>query len=99
MASEVLMTISRDEVERARLMSEYKYELDTQSRIVYAWQQGEKEGGRYQGTTEGGHALFKQRKKRRLTQIRPPWAGLPRKPAFSPVASLLFLLQLLIPHS
>jgi hypothetical protein len=44
MASEVLMTISRDEVERARLMSEYKYELDTQSRIVYAWQQGEKEG-------------------------------------------------------
>jgi hypothetical protein len=44
MASEVLMTISRDEVERARLMSEYKYELDTQSRIVYAWQQGEQEG-------------------------------------------------------
>jgi hypothetical protein len=41
MASEVLMTISRDDVERARLMSEYKYELDTQSRIVYAWQQGE----------------------------------------------------------
>jgi predicted transposase/invertase (TIGR01784 family) len=40
MASEVLMTISRDDVERARLMSEYKYELDTQSRIVYAWQQG-----------------------------------------------------------
>jgi predicted transposase/invertase (TIGR01784 family) len=44
MASEVLMTISRDEVERARLMSEYKYELDTQSRVVYAWQQGEQEG-------------------------------------------------------
>jgi hypothetical protein len=43
MASEVLMTISRDEVERARLMSEYKYELDTQSRIVYAWQQGRQE--------------------------------------------------------
>ncbi|MDR1148750.1 MAG: hypothetical protein LBK66_08975, partial [Spirochaetaceae bacterium] len=41
MASEVLMTISRDDVERARLMSEYKYELDTQSRIAYAWQQGE----------------------------------------------------------
>jgi predicted transposase/invertase (TIGR01784 family) len=44
MASEVLMTISRDDVERARLMSEYKYELDTQSRIAYAWQQGEQEG-------------------------------------------------------
>jgi hypothetical protein len=52
MASEVLMTISRDEVERARLMSEYKYELDTQSRIVYAWQQGEKEG-RKEGEKEG----------------------------------------------
>jgi predicted transposase/invertase (TIGR01784 family) len=46
------MTISRDEVERARLMSEYKYELDTQSRIVYAWQQGEKEG-RKEGEKEG----------------------------------------------
>jgi predicted transposase/invertase (TIGR01784 family) len=44
MASEVLMTISRDEIERARLMSEYKYELDTQSRIAYAWQQGEQQG-------------------------------------------------------
>jgi hypothetical protein len=36
MASAVLMTISKDEVERARLESEYKYELDTQSRISYA---------------------------------------------------------------
>jgi hypothetical protein len=34
MASEVLMTITRDEVERARLVSEYKYEMDTQSRLV-----------------------------------------------------------------
>ena len=40
MASEVLMTISRDEAERARLMSELKYELDTQSRIGYAKRQG-----------------------------------------------------------
>jgi hypothetical protein len=37
MASEVLMTISRDEIERARLLSEYKYELDTQSRIDAFW--------------------------------------------------------------
>jgi len=33
MANEVLMTISRDQVERARLMSEFKYELDTRTRI------------------------------------------------------------------
>jgi predicted transposase/invertase (TIGR01784 family) len=38
------MTISRDEIERARLLSEYKYELDTQSRIAYAHQDGVKEG-------------------------------------------------------
>jgi predicted transposase/invertase (TIGR01784 family) len=44
MASEVLMTISRDEVERARLMSELKYELDTQSRLAYARQDGRAEG-------------------------------------------------------
>ena len=40
MASEVLMTISRDEVERARLMSMEKYELDTKSRINYAKREG-----------------------------------------------------------
>jgi hypothetical protein len=44
MASEVLMTISRDEVERARLMSEFKYEIDTQSKIGYARNQGREEG-------------------------------------------------------
>jgi predicted transposase/invertase (TIGR01784 family) len=36
MASEVLITISKDEIEQARLMSEYKYELDTQSIRVEA---------------------------------------------------------------
>jgi predicted transposase/invertase (TIGR01784 family) len=41
MASEVLMTISKDEVERARLVSEYKYQLDTQSKIVHARREGE----------------------------------------------------------
>jgi len=46
MASEVLQTISRDEVERARLMSEYKYELDTQSKLVYAERKGIKQGMR-----------------------------------------------------
>jgi predicted transposase/invertase (TIGR01784 family) len=43
MASEVLMTISRDEVERARLMSEFKYQVDLRSHIVYAKQEGAQE--------------------------------------------------------
>jgi hypothetical protein len=34
MASEVLITISKDEVERARLMSEWKYVVDTQSKVI-----------------------------------------------------------------
>jgi hypothetical protein len=38
MASEVLMTFTKDEIEQARLRSELKYELDTQSRIAYAEQ-------------------------------------------------------------
>ncbi|GMO58774.1 MAG: hypothetical protein Ta2G_18780 [Termitinemataceae bacterium] len=39
MASEVLISISRDEVERARLTSEYKYVVDHQglSYIIYAY--------------------------------------------------------------
>ena len=44
MASEVLLGISRDEIERARLMSEYKYELDAQSKLVHAKREGRKEG-------------------------------------------------------
>ncbi|MDR1468656.1 MAG: hypothetical protein LBT00_05120 [Spirochaetaceae bacterium] len=52
MASKVLMTISRDEVERARLESEFKYELDTQSRLTYARQEGWQEGER-KGLREG----------------------------------------------
>ncbi|MFP3091554.1 PD-(D/E)XK nuclease family transposase, partial [Treponema sp. TIM-1] len=44
MASEVLITISKDEIERARLMSEYKYELDTQSKVVQAKREGRREG-------------------------------------------------------
>jgi len=43
MASEVLMSISKDEVEWARLMSEYKYELDTQSELVTAKRKGRQE--------------------------------------------------------
>jgi len=44
MASEVLVTISKDEIERARLESELKYELDTQSKLAYAKQEGREEG-------------------------------------------------------
>jgi hypothetical protein len=52
MASEVLITISRDEVERARLLSEYKYEVDMQSHIVNAKREGEQIGER-RGRQEG----------------------------------------------
>ncbi|GMO57175.1 MAG: hypothetical protein Ta2G_16750 [Termitinemataceae bacterium] len=44
MASEVLISISRDEVERARLMSEYKYVVDHQSKMVQAKIEGRAEG-------------------------------------------------------
>jgi predicted transposase/invertase (TIGR01784 family) len=44
MAGEVLLRISKDEVERARLMSEYKYAVDTQSKVVQAKREGRQEG-------------------------------------------------------
>ena len=44
MASEVLLNISKDEIERLRLMSELKYELDTQSKLVQAKREGRQEG-------------------------------------------------------
>ncbi|GHU17282.1 hypothetical protein FACS1894163_08010 [Spirochaetia bacterium] len=44
MAGEVLMTISKDEDERARLASEFKYQMDTQSKMGYARREGRKEG-------------------------------------------------------
>jgi predicted transposase/invertase (TIGR01784 family) len=43
MASEELLRISRDEAERARLMSEYKYVVDTQSKVVQAKREGRQE--------------------------------------------------------
>jgi predicted transposase/invertase (TIGR01784 family) len=43
MASEVLLKISRNEEERARLMSEWKYVVDTQSKVVQARREGQKE--------------------------------------------------------
>jgi predicted transposase/invertase (TIGR01784 family) len=56
MASEVLLTISKDDVERARLMSELKYELDMQSMRVTAEREGMQIGierGLEQGMQQG----------------------------------------------
>ena len=44
MASKMLKSISKDEIERARLMSEYKYQLDTQSKLVTAERKGMEKG-------------------------------------------------------
>jgi predicted transposase/invertase (TIGR01784 family) len=46
MAGETLLRISRDEAERARLESEYKYQLDHQSEMVTARREGERIGRR-----------------------------------------------------
>jgi predicted transposase/invertase (TIGR01784 family) len=68
------MTISKDEVERARLMSEYKYEVDTQSKIVTA-----KRDGVQEGLQKGKRETAKNLKKRGLPidQIAED-TGLPR---------------------
>ena len=39
-----MIIISKNEVEKARLRSEYKYQLDLQSKMVYAKRQGMQEG-------------------------------------------------------
>jgi predicted transposase/invertase (TIGR01784 family) len=55
MAGKVLLTISKDEVERARLLSEYKYILDTQSKLEGARREGLQKGlqeGRQEGRQE-----------------------------------------------
>ena len=44
MASEVLSNISKDTIEQLRLMSELKYELDTQSRLAHAKEEGIQQG-------------------------------------------------------
>ena len=44
MASEVYYDSSSDWAVRARLMSEYKYQLDMQSKLVHAKRQGREEG-------------------------------------------------------
>ena len=62
MAAQTLLTVSRDEVERARLLSEYKFAVDLQSDMIHAKREGREEGreeGRAEGHAEGraeGHA-------------------------------------------
>jgi predicted transposase/invertase (TIGR01784 family) len=56
MASQVLIKVSRDEEERARIMRDEKIELDYQSYMVNAKRQGREEGlkeGREEGIKEG----------------------------------------------
>ncbi|GMO55217.1 MAG: hypothetical protein Ta2G_14180 [Termitinemataceae bacterium] len=57
MASEVLISISRDEVERARLTSEYKYVVDHQSKMVQAERRGRAER-RAERRAEGRNELL-----------------------------------------
>jgi hypothetical protein len=44
MAQEVFLTLSRDENERARLLSEYKFAADLQSRVLTAYDDGMEKG-------------------------------------------------------
>ena len=56
MAGQVLLTISKDEIERARLLSEYKFAVDLQSNMVEARREGRREGiekGREEGIEKG----------------------------------------------
>jgi predicted transposase/invertase (TIGR01784 family) len=65
MASQVLLTISKDEAERARLMSEYKYVVDTQSKVVHARREGEKRGikkGEQRGIKKGERRIIEMLK-------------------------------------
>jgi hypothetical protein len=72
MAANVLVTITKDDVERARLFSEYKYALDRQSEMVEARRSGEARGrrrGLAQGRVEGraeGKAEGIQEERRRV---------------------------------
>jgi DNA-binding NarL/FixJ family response regulator len=52
MAQEVFLTVSRDERERARLLSEYKFAMDLQDRMITAREEGREEGIEL-GTTKG----------------------------------------------
>ena len=70
MAAEVLLTISRDEVERARLRSEEKNLLDIQSEMVHERREGRREGKR-EGIKEGRReGMMEGEKKNALSNAR-----------------------------
>jgi predicted transposase/invertase (TIGR01784 family) len=60
MAGEALLTVSRDEVERLRLDSEFKYELDHQSYIAEARKEGLAEG-RAEGLAEAAQKAYREK--------------------------------------
>jgi predicted transposase/invertase (TIGR01784 family) len=60
MAGEVLLTVSRDEVERLRLDSEFKYELDHQSHMVEARQEGFSRG-KAEGLAEAAQKAYQEK--------------------------------------
>jgi predicted transposase/invertase (TIGR01784 family) len=90
MASKVLMTISKDEAERFRLLSEEKYILDTQSKVVHAKRQGEARGmkkGLAEGRTEGmekGHAEKALEVARKMKAIGRPESEIAEVTGLSP---------------
>jgi predicted transposase/invertase (TIGR01784 family) len=80
MASEVLISISKDEMERFRLLSEEKYILDTQSNL--SWERRE---GRTEGRTEG-HAEEKLEIARNLKKMGLPVSQIAEGTGLSPEA-------------
>jgi len=61
MASKMLKDISKDEMERTRLMSEYKYQLDTQNKLVTAERRGIQKGiekGMQKGIQKGEQKII-----------------------------------------
>jgi predicted transposase/invertase (TIGR01784 family) len=58
-----LLRISKDEAERARLMSEYKYAVDTQSKVVDAKREGLQKGLQ-KGRKEGARVIARKMKSR-----------------------------------
>ena len=67
MASKVLCTVSQDEIEKAYQFSELKYELDTQSRMTYAWEDGMQQGMQ-QGKLEEREAIASKLKSMGLSE-------------------------------
>jgi predicted transposase/invertase (TIGR01784 family) len=83
MASKVLITISKDEKERFRLMSEEKYILDTQSNLSYARQQAKVREARSEAR---GEARTKLEIARKMKQAGRPFTEIAEFTGLSPEA-------------